>query len=296
MSTEGGLSIFRQLEDRHSQIGEAVSLEMMTKHRMLLVGLALITVGACQPGIPNEELIFVDGRAVAPALDSVYAITTGDTQGVLLYYRRTGVLDTIGAEVLSSPIHTQWSDGLWYVSDVIDGRPSVVVFDQNGTVTRQIDLSGIASAPHQFAVLPDGRIVIESNDGRLVTVDGDSVVTFALTEAGPRTGLVVAARGGVLHAVAGELVTLYNGQGNIRWRIEWPWDDTIFAVDLAVDADGRTHLLAGQETEQSFIVFGFSPTTGEVLRWSMEGPSATFVVGRMGEIYHDSASNWVGGN
>ena len=264
--------------------------------RALFTCLALMTVAACGGGAPNAELIFVDGRAVAPALDSVFAFTASNTPGVLLHYRRTGVLDTIGAEDLSSPIHTQWLDGFWYVSDVIDGRPSIVVFNPDGTVARQIDLSGIASAPHQFAVLPDGRIVVESNDASLVAIDGDNVTTFALTEAGTRTGLVVAARGGVLHAVAGRLVTLYNGQGNIRWRIEWPWDDTIYGIDLAVDADGRTHLLAGQGTEQSFIVFGFSPSTGEVIRWSMEGPSATFIVGRMGEIYPDSASNWVGGN
>ena len=268
----------------------------MTKNRALFAVLALTTATACQLGTPNAELIFVDGRAVAPALDSVFAITALGNPGVLLYYRRTGVLDTIGAEELSSPIHTQWLDGSWFVSDVIDGRPSIVVFDPDGVVTRRIDLGGIASAPHQFAVLPDGRIVVEANDGRLVTVDGDSVTTFALTEAGSRTGLVVAARGGVLHAVADRLVTLYNGQGNIRWRLEWPWDNSIYAIDLAVDAEGRTHLLAGQESEQSFIVFGFSPSTGEVIRWSLEGPSATFVVGRMGEIYLDSASNWVGGN
>ena len=265
-------------------------------HRALFSVLAMATISACKSGPPNAELIFVDGRAVAPALDSVFAITASGVPGVLLHYRRTGTLDTIGAEDLSSPIHTQWLDGFWYVSDVIDGRPSIVILDPSGAVNREIDLGGIASAPHQFAVLPDQRIVVESNDGRLVVVGEDSVTTFALTESGPRNGLVVAARGGVLHAVAGKLVTLYNGQGNIRWRIEWPWDDTIYGIDLAVDVEGRTHLLAGQETEQSFIVFGFSPTTGEVIRWSMEGPSATFVVGRMGEIYPDSASKWVGGN
>jgi len=241
-------------------------------------------------------LIFLDGRAVAPALDSVYAITESGTPALLLYYRRTGVLDTIGIGELSSPIHTQWLDDDWYVSDVVEGRPSIVVFGPDGAVTQRIDLGGVASSPHQFAVLPDKRIVVEGNDGRLVYLDGDSVVTFALSEQGARTGLVVAARGGVLHAVAGKLVTLYNGQGHIRWRIEWPWDSSIYGIDLAVDTQGRTHLLAGQENEQSFIVFGFSPTTGEVIRWSMEGPSATFVVGRMGEIYPDSASNWVGGN
>lgn len=253
-------------------------------------------LAACQPRVTTQELIFIDGRAVEPVLDSVFAFTARGFPGMLLYHRRTGALDTIGAENLVSPVHAQWMNGFWYVSDVIDGRPSIVAFDPGGAVIRRIDLGGIASAPHQFAVLPDGRVVVEATDARLVAVNGDSVTTFALTEAGSRTGLVVAARGGVLHAVAGKLVTLYNGLGNIRWRIEWPWDDTIYGIDLAVDSQGRTQMLAGQETEQSFIVFGFSPTTGEVIRWSREGPSATFLVGRMGEVYPDHASNWVGGN
>ncbi len=268
---------------------------MRQRHVYLLALLGSTLVGCNSQG-HTTELIFVDGRAVAPALDSVYAFTAQGQPGVLLHYRNTGVLDTLGADVLSSPIQSQWVDGLWYVSDVFEGRPSIVVFDANGEMTERVDLEGIASAPHQFAVLPDRSIVVETNEGRLVTLDGDSVVTFALTETGTRTGLVVAARGGVLHAVTDRSVTLYNGQGNIRWRIEWPWDDTIYAIDVAVDADGRTHLLAGQQTEQSFIVFGFSPTTGEVVRWSREGPSSTFYVGRMGEIYPDSAAHWVRGN
>ncbi len=266
----------------------------MERYQTLLLALAAASFAACQTRLEKSELIFVDGRAVAPVIDSIYAITALGHPGVLLHYRHTGVLDTIGADELSSPVQTQWLDGSWYVSDVVDGRPSIVVFDSDGNVTNRVDLGEIASAPHQFAVLPDGRIVVETNDGRLAALEGDSAVTFALAEKGSRTGLVVAARGGVLHAVADRTVTLYNGQGNIRWRIEWPWDDAIYAIDLAVDVDGRTHLLAGQETERSFIVFGFSPTTGEVIRWSREGPSATFVVGRMGEIYPDSASNWVG--
>jgi len=255
-----------------------------------------VTVAACESRLEKSELIFVDGRAVAPALDSIYAFTALRQPGVLRHYRHTGVLDTLGADELTSPVQSQWIDGTWYVSDVIDGRPSIVVFGAGGEVVERVDLGGIASAPHQFAVLPDRRIVVEANDGRLVALEGDSVATFALTETGTRTGLVVAARGGVLHAVADRAVTLYNGQGNIRWRVEWPWDDTIYAVDLSVDVDGRTHLLAGQETQQSFMVFGFSPTTGEVVRWSREGQTSTFVVGRMGEIYPDSASIWVGGN
>ena len=267
----------------------------MRYHRTFLLVFVAATLTACQSRLERSELIFVDGRAVAPAIDSIYAFTALGQPGVLLHFRHTGVLDTLGAAELSSPVQTQWIDGTWYVSDVIEGRPSIVLFDSDGTVIDRVDLGGFASAPHQFAVLPDGRIIVETTDGRLAALDGDSLLTFALTETGPRTGLVVAARGGVLHAVAGRTVTLYNGQGNIRWRIEWPWDDTIYAVDLAVDADGRTHLLAGQEIAGSFIVFGFSPTTGEVVRWSREGPAGTFVVGRMGEIYPDSASNWVGG-
>ena len=168
---------------------------------------------ACETRLENSELIFVDGRAVAPALDSIYAFTALGQPGVLLHYRHTGVLDTIGAEELSSPVHTQRIDGTWYVSDVVDGKPSVVIFNSEGAVIRRVDLDGIASAPHQFAVLPDGRIVVESVDGRLVAVDGDSVTTFALAETAARTGLVVAARGGVLHAIADRTVTLYNGQG-----------------------------------------------------------------------------------
>lgn len=267
----------------------------MRQYRILLIILVGTALSACETRLERSELIFVDGRAVAPAIDSIFAFTALGQPGVLLHFRHTGILDTLGADELSSPIQTQWINGFWYVSDVVDGRPWIVVFDSDGSVIDRVDLGGIASAPHQFAVLPDGRIVVETTDGRLAALDSDSVVTFALTETGTRTGLVAAARGGVLHAVTDRSVTLYNGRGNIRWRIEWPWDDSIYAVDLAVDADGRTHLLAGQETERSFIVFGFSPTTGEVVRWSREGPSATFVVGRMGEIYPDSASNWVGG-
>lgn len=257
---------------------------------------AVAILVACESANQNRELIFVDGRAVAPLLDSVYAITGRGIAGVIIHDRASGTQKTIGADVLSSPIHTQWAGGFLYVSDVLDGRPSIVVFDNQGGVIRSIDLDGIASAPHQFAVLPDGAIVVERLDGRLVTLHDDSISTFALTEMGPRTGLVIGARGGVLHAVAGRTITLYNGQGNIRWRLEWPWDDTVYAADLAVDVEGRMHLLAGVSLANTFIVFGFSPTTGEVVRWSSEGRSSTFVVGRMGEIYPDSASNWVRGN
>lgn len=267
----------------------------MTRNSIFLSVIASTALVACETGVPNAELTFLDGRAVAPANDSIYAFTARGIPGVLIHHRITHQLDTLGAEELVSPVHTQWVDGEWYVSDVVDGQPWIVVFDSDGTVGRRIDLTGIASAPHQFAVLPDGRIVVEAADGNLIALQGDSVVTFALSEGSQRTGLVVAARGGVLHAVADRLITLYNGQGNIRWRLEWPWDDSIYAVDLSVDHQGRTHLLAGQAAAESFIVFGFAQSTGEVVRWSQEGLSSTFVVGRMGEIFPDSASNWTGG-
>lgn len=266
----------------------------MAGKRLLTIVLAALAVAACEPGGPDAELVFVDGRAVAPAFDSVYAYTALGVPGVLLHYRHTGATTSWGSEELSSPWHIQWMNDRWYVSDVDDGQPLVVVFTPDGVEERRISLSGIASAPHQFAVLPDGRIVVEATDDRLVALDGDSVVTFALVETEARTGLVTAARGGVLHAVPDGFVTLYNGLGNIRWRLEWPWDETIFAIDLAVDVRGRTHVLAGQQEQRSFIVFGFAPETGEVIRWSEEGSLATFLVGRLGEYYPDSASNWVG--
>ena len=257
----------------------------------LIVALAL---AACEPQESELELIFVDGRAVAPALDSVFAITALGVRGVLLHNRHGATLDTLGAEELASPAHTQWMDGRWYVSDVRDGAPAIVVFGPDGSVEQSIDLRGIATAPHQFAVLEGGHIVVEGPDNRLVQLDGDSATTFALFEGSSRTGLLVGALGGVLHAVPGKTIALYNGLGNIRWRLEWPWADNLYAADLAVDAQGRAYILAGVQQENVFIVFGFSPVTGEVIRWSEEGPLATFVVRRLGEIRADSAEKWVG--
>jgi hypothetical protein len=168
-----------------------------------------------------------------------------------------------------------------------------MVFSVAGGLERLIAIDSLVSAPHQFAVLPDGRVVVEAPDGRLLALSGDSVTTFALTPRSERTGLLVAARGGVLHAVPDRAITLYNAQGNIRWRLDWPWNSSAFVADLSVDSQGRPHVLAGEAGRSGFIVFGLLPETGEVGRWSEAGPFATFVVRPLGDIMPDSAYRWV---
>jgi hypothetical protein len=181
------------------------------------------------------------------------------------------------------------------VSDVIDGESWIVVFDPQWEVEDRIRLDTIATAPHQFAVLPDGRIVVEAPDSRLVAIEGDSITTFALTDSSPRTGLILGALGGVLHAVQDREITLYNEAGNIRWRLQWPWEQEAFVADLALDAQGRMHVLAGREGSNQFYAYSLDRNTGQVIRWSvLPGTSATFVIDRMGEIQPDLVENWIG--
>lgn len=243
--------------------------------------LAGVLLQACDA--PSQaELIFVDGRAVAPAGDSVLAISRPTLPGVLLFHRLTGKTDTIG-NGLVSPTHLQWHGGRLYVSDVRDGRAWIVVFGANGEVERRIDVDSITAVPHQFAVLPDGRIVLETRDDQLVAFGEDSISTFALIESSTRTGLLAAVQGGVLHLVPQRTFTLYNEMGKIRWRVDWEWADDVFITDISVDSRGRPNLLAGRQGHDGFMVFGFSPFTGEVVRWQ-EGPNATFSVGAYGDI------------
>lgn len=245
----------------------------------LLAGLV-----ACEPALPSVDLIFQNGRAVAPAGDTVLAYTASELDGFVVVDRRTDGVDTLGATALTSPFHIQEHHGHWFVSDFESGRAYVVELTAQGDVVRRIDVDTLASAPHQFAVLPDGRIVLESSAGRLVALTDDSVTTFAIVAQGPRTGLLIAAQGGVVHAMPTHAVTLYNAHGNVRWRLPWPWSDSAFVSDLAVDAHHRMHVLAGEQGRQGFVVFSLSPLTGEVVRWSEMGPYATFVVNRVGEI------------
>jgi hypothetical protein len=233
---------------------------------------------------------------VAAAGDTLLAFTRQGSAEVTVRDRRTGAVYTRGVGALSGPHHVQVQSGRWYVSDVDDGRPAVAVFSRHWELERRIPLEGIASAPHQFAVLPDGRIVVETADGRLVAVGPDSVTTFALVEQSARTGLILGARGGVLHAVPARAVTLYNERGNIRWRLPWPWHEGAYVTDITEDGQGRLHVLAGEGGEggrDRFVTFSLSPATGEVVRWSEPGATATFVVARLGAYAQDRPERWL---
>ena len=267
----------------------------MIKHRYLLFGslwAALLT--GCGPSAPTGDLVFVDGRAVAVAGDSLLAITRSGENGIVLRDRETGAVYNRGEQALVSPHHVQEHEGRWYVSDVQDGAWLIAVFSPQWEVERRVRVDSIATAPHQFAVLPDGRIVIEAPEGRLLALEGDSVTTFALTEVSSRTGLLLGALGGVLHTVPDRSITLYNEAGNIRWRLQWPFEDGVaYVTDVAVDAQRRMHVLAGQERSNLFYAYTLERDTGQVIRWSVPGPAATFVVGRLGQIEPDSASRWI---
>jgi hypothetical protein len=254
-----------------------------------------VTAAACNVG-PPEDLIFLDGRGVAAVGDSLVAVTRQDSNGVVVVDRRSGAVYWRAVNALESPHHVQQSGDAWYVSNVRNGEAEIVVFDLDWQLTDRISLAEVSATPHQFAVLPDGRVVVEAADGRLAALGPDSLTTFALTEQSSRTGLVVAALGGVLHAVPDRTVTLYNGLGRVRWRLEWPWQPTAYPTDLAVDPRGRIHLMAGEGVGQpSFVAFTFSAVTGEVIRWSMPGGIATFSVNRVGDIDADDPARWLGG-
>lgn len=250
-------------------------------------------MAGCGAPSSSRELVFVDGRAVASAGDSVLAITRQGHASLLLRDRATGAVFTRGEHVLHSPFHVQEMNGRWYVSDVVNDEEWIIVFDAQWEVVERVRIDTLARAPHQFAVLPDGRIVLEVGDARLAALEEGSVTTFTEFQPGPRTGFLVAASGGVLHAVPDVSVTLYNAQGNVRWRHPWDWREDVYVSDLAVDAGGRMHMLVGESTRNTFVCFSFAQATGEVLRWSEPGPLATFSIDRMGEILPDSIGRWI---
>jgi len=269
----------------------------MTTRRTLGVLAAAFVASCSAPGPPNS-LIFIDGRAVAASGDTLLAFTRQGTTEITVRDRRSGAVYARGLNVLRSPRHIEERGGRWYVSDIDGGRATIAVFTPLWEFERWIPVDEHASATHEFAVLPDDRIVVEARDGRLVVVGPDSAETFALVEQSSRTGMVLGALGGVLHVVPGRAVTLYNEGGNVRWRLPWPWNERAYVTDVAVDGQGRIHVLAGEETEagqQSFVAFSLSPITGEVVRYSNlePGGSATFVVKRMGEVKRDSAARWL---
>jgi hypothetical protein len=247
---------------------------------------ALMLLLACGRRHTNQP-IFLNGRAIVALEDSTF-VATSEGAGLMVFDPTLEHADTIGSAVLASPFHAQEMNGILYVSDIVDSRPAIVTFAKSTEgrweMTGRIGLGGITPLSHQFAVLPDGRIIVESPDDRLVSVHGDTVATFALTELGPRPSLVMGARGGVFHAVPDKHITLYNEFGHIRWQHEWPWLETALFSDVAVDARGRIHMLAGVPSEGTFIVYTLVGDTGEVERWSTPGPAASFEVTPFGEV------------
>ncbi len=256
--------------------------------------LVLVLVG-CGGIASTDDLIFVDGRAVAFAGDTLLAFTQHGSNAVFVRDRRTGQISVHAGEHLTSPHHIQEFDAKWYVSDVVDGEAVIAVFSDRWEFTTLIGIDSVASVSHQFAILPSGAILVESVDGRLLSIHGDSITTFALVESSTRNGMLVAAQGGVIHTVPGKTVTLYNERGNVRWRQSWPWHDGAYVTDLSVDANGRVHVLAGEEGTNVFYAFTLSPITGEAVRWTAASRAATFVVEHLGEIKPDSASRWLAG-
>ncbi|HEX9692196.1 MAG TPA: sialidase family protein [Gemmatimonadales bacterium] len=256
--------------------------------------IALCGAAACGTAGLNEDLIFLDGRGVAAAGDSLLVVTRPDTGGVVVIDRRSGAVYRRASNGLTGPQHVQLLDDRWYVSDIRDGVAEIAVFTSTWQPAERISLNTRSGAAHQFAVLPDGRIIVEAPDGRLVAIDGDTVVTFALVEQSARTGLLIAAQGGVVHAVPDRSLTLYNGLGKVRWRLPWPWQPTAYVADLAVDPRGRIHILAGEgERQPTFVAFTISSITGEVVRWSAPGTAATFSVDRVGTLQVADPVRWL---
>lgn len=249
---------------------------------VLLAGAAALLAGCDAPAA--IEPIFLGGRAVEPDGDSLFAVTARDAGALVIYESSGRVRDTLGLGILQNPVHVQLLGDAWYVSDLENGAASVVVIGRDGTLRRRVSLAGIATQPHQFAALADGTIVVEGTGGRLVVVREDSVSTFAVVEIGRRPSLVTGARGGVLHAIPDQTITLYNGFGNIRWRAEWPWAESAFVTAIGEDSRGRIHFIAGVARDNTFVAYSMTPGTGEVVWWSEPQPGASFVVSRLGKL------------
>lgn len=253
---------------------------------------ALALLSACGRRPSGIQPIFVEGRAVTMAGDTAYALTGGGRSGLWIKSLLTGESREIGAQILKSPAHAQWFNGDWYVSDVENGKSVIVVLGADGTLKRRIPADRHTDASHQFAVLPDGRLILEGRGGKLIALQDDKESTFVVTEQSSRTGLLIAASGGVIHAIPDQYVTLYNEFGHIRWRIDWPWASTAFISDLSVDGNARVHVIAGVPSQGTFVVYTLSTQTGEAVRWSIPGRAATFTVDPLGRLEPGKAEDW----
>lgn len=250
---------------------------------------ALLLLSACNPPITNRSPVFIAGRPVAAIGDTVFGVAAAG--GPVIVLRASGIPDTIGRGALEDPFAIQRSGDAWWVSDVREGLPAVVRLARSAPPIT-IPLGREAVQPHQFAVLPDGGLVYEVADHRLVVRRGDSVATFAVVERGDRPSLLTAASGGALHAVPGKHITLYNAFGHVRWRITWPWVETAHMAAATVDPRGRIQLLSGVADEGTFIVYTIEPSSGEITRWSVPDSNATFTVDRLGDVSVAGRQYW----
>ncbi|MDH5803707.1 MAG: hypothetical protein OEZ54_00885 [Gemmatimonadota bacterium] len=255
----------------------------------------MLFLTACEGPADSLGLVFLDGRAVAAMGDSLLVMTAEGVSGVLLYDIRNETLDTIAEETLNQPVHIEIGPDRWYVSDTRGASARIAVLNFDGTLDRWIELAGISRLAHQFALLPDQRIVVQSPDGQLIFAEAsdDSAEVFALTDLGVRPNLMAGVAGGVFQAVQGHHMTLYNEFGNIRWRTDWPWAETAFFTDIAVDRQERIHLLAAVPNEEIFLAYTVGRTDGAIIRWSEDGTYATFTVERNGRYRPDSTVAWL---
>lgn len=251
---------------------------------MLLAAGAALGLTGCDAPVASESPIFLHGNAITPVGDSLFAVADPTLAAVILLDQAARPRDTLGLGVLTNPREIQATPTSYFVSDVEDGAPVLVELGLDGALRRRVMLDSLTEQPHQFAVLPDGALVIETPDQRLIALYGDSIATFAIVDRGARPSLLRAAEGGVVHAVPDRWITLYNSFGNIRWRIEWPWLETAFVSEVAIDRLGRVHVLAGVDPDGTFNVYTLTNTTGEVYRWYEGGREPSFVVDRLGAV------------
>ena len=261
--------------------------------RAAAAGTAGLVLLACGGSGLAVDPIFIEGRSVVAAGDSMFATTRSGHTGIIVRHRKKGETREIGAGVLHSPWHVQWMNGEWYVSDIEDGKPGIVVLGPEGELKRRITLAGATRTPHQFAVLPDGRIIVESPEAALIALAGDSSSVFSVTDRAAKTGLLLGAAGGVLHAVPDRFITLYNAFGHMRWRLEWPWARTAYVSEVTVDRQGRIHVLLGVPADSTFRAYTMSNQSGEIIIWSEPSRNPTFVVDRLGQLKRDEAGKWV---
>lgn len=257
-------------------------------------GLALVAaaVAACQAPSALKAPVFIAGRAVATMRDSLFAVPAAGAPVVLVLDHDGHVVDTLAAPALTRPVQVQALADSWFVSDGGGKAPTLFVFTADGHLVRQASLAAAHPVSAHFAILPDDRIVVEGTGGQLVALSGDSAKIFVPVEVGPRPSLLAGADGGVFYAAPGKTVTLYNGFGHIRWRVNWPWADSAYVGAVAVDARGRIHLISGVGSQGTFIVYTLATPSGEIVRWSAADSVPTFVVDRLGALTGGDTTRW----